>query len=79
MTGGEQGDDFVTQLFVGHTTSISLGIVCRNQHGKQIASISRVAVQRSDFRKTLANGDADALITSLNRKIIDLSDGTLSS
>jgi phospholipid transport system substrate-binding protein len=42
-------------------------------------SISRVAVQRSDFRKILANGDTDALIASLRRKIADLSDGSLSS
>ena len=42
-------------------------------------SISRVAVQRSDFRKILTGGDADALITSLRRKIIDLSNGALSS
>jgi phospholipid transport system substrate-binding protein len=42
-------------------------------------SISRVAVQRSDFRKILAGGDADALIASLKRKIADLSDGALSS
>jgi phospholipid transport system substrate-binding protein len=42
-------------------------------------SISRVAVQRSDFRKILVNGDTDALIASLRRKIADLSDGALSS
>jgi phospholipid transport system substrate-binding protein len=42
-------------------------------------SISRVAVQRSDFRKTLATGETDALIASLNRKITDLSDGALRS
>jgi phospholipid transport system substrate-binding protein len=42
-------------------------------------SISRVAVQRSDFRKILANGDTDALIASLRRKIADLSDGALNS
>ena len=42
-------------------------------------SISRVAVQRSDFRKILAGGDAGALIASLNRKVADLSDGALSS
>nr|WP_294550481.1 ABC transporter substrate-binding protein [uncultured Rhodopila sp.] len=42
-------------------------------------SISRVAVQRSDFRKILAGGDADALIASLHRKIADLSEGALSS
>jgi len=42
-------------------------------------SISRVAVQRSDFRTILANGDAPALIASLRRKIADLSEGALSS
>jgi phospholipid transport system substrate-binding protein len=42
-------------------------------------SISRVAVQRSDFRKLLGNGDADNLINSLKRKISDLSDGALNS
>jgi phospholipid transport system substrate-binding protein len=42
-------------------------------------SISRVAVQRSDFRKILANGDAQGLIDSLRRKITDLSEGALSS
>ena len=42
-------------------------------------SISRVAVQRSDFRKTLARGDADGLIESLRHKIADLSDGSLNS
>ncbi|HEY1414153.1 MAG TPA: ABC transporter substrate-binding protein [Rhodopila sp.] len=42
-------------------------------------SISRVAVQRSDFRKILESGDTDALISSLQRKIADLSDGALSS
>lgn len=42
-------------------------------------SISRVAVQRSDFRKILASGDADALIASLRHKIADLSDGSLNS
>ena len=42
-------------------------------------TISRVAVQRSDFRKILASGDIDALIASLSRKIADLSDGALSS
>ena len=42
-------------------------------------SISRVAVQRSDFRKLLGNGDPDNLINSLKKKISDLSDGALSS
>lgn len=41
-------------------------------------SISRVAVQRSDFRKLLTKGDGE-LIASLNRKIADLSNGALST
>jgi phospholipid transport system substrate-binding protein len=39
-------------------------------------SISRVAVQRSDFRRILSNG-GDALLESLQRKTSDLSDGAL--
>ena len=39
-------------------------------------SISRVAVQRSDFRRILSNG-GDALLASLQRKTFDLSDGRL--
>lgn len=40
-------------------------------------SISRVAVQRSDFRSLLSSGVAGPLIQSLQRKIADLSGGTL--
>lgn len=40
-------------------------------------SISRVAVQRSDFRSLLGAGDAAPLIQSLQRKLADLSGGTL--
>ena len=40
-------------------------------------SISRVAVQRSDFRSLLGSGDAGPLIQSLQRKVADLSGGTL--
>jgi phospholipid transport system substrate-binding protein len=39
-------------------------------------SISRVAVQRSDFRRILSNG-GDALLASLQRKASDLSGGAL--
>jgi phospholipid transport system substrate-binding protein len=35
-------------------------------------SISRVAVQRSDFRHILASGGSDALVTSLQKKTSDL-------
>jgi phospholipid transport system substrate-binding protein len=40
-------------------------------------SISRVAVQRSDFRHVLSNGGGDALLASLQRKTADLSGGAL--
>jgi phospholipid transport system substrate-binding protein len=38
-------------------------------------SISRVAVQRSDFRHLLSSGGGNALVTSLQRKTADLSGG----
>ncbi len=38
-------------------------------------SISQVAVQRSDFRRLLAEGGVAALLASLNRKAADLSSG----
>ncbi|HEY4043060.1 MAG TPA: ABC transporter substrate-binding protein [Rhodopila sp.] len=40
-------------------------------------SISRVAVQRSDFRHLLSNGGGEALLASLQRKAADLSGGAL--
>jgi phospholipid transport system substrate-binding protein len=40
-------------------------------------SISRVAVQRSDFRHILSSGGCAALLESLQRKTADLSGGTL--
>ena len=40
-------------------------------------SISRVAVQRSDFRRILSNGGGNALLASLQRKTSDLSGGAL--
>jgi phospholipid transport system substrate-binding protein len=42
-------------------------------------TISRVAVQRSDFRGLVVAGDASALIASLQQKIADLSGGSLNS
>ena len=41
-------------------------------------SISRVAVQRSDFRSVVESGGADALIQSLDRKVAAFSDGQAS-
>jgi phospholipid transport system substrate-binding protein len=40
-------------------------------------TISRVAVQRSDFRHILSTGGGDALLASLERKTSDLSGGAL--
>jgi phospholipid transport system substrate-binding protein len=40
-------------------------------------SISRVAVQRSDFRHILSNGGGDALLASFQRKTANLSGGAL--
>ena len=40
-------------------------------------SISRVAVQRSDFQSLLASGDGEALIATLRRKVQTLSGGEL--
>ncbi len=42
-------------------------------------TISRVAVQRSDFRGVLAHGGAPALIASLQRKVVDLAGSSLES
>lgn len=42
-------------------------------------SISRVAVQRSDFRSLIAAGDASRLIENLQRKVAELSGGELPS
>lgn len=75
-----------TEIVTRAGKHLRLDYVMRDENGSWRAvdvllqgSISRVAVQRSDFRKILANGDTDALIASLRRKIADLSDGTLSS
>jgi phospholipid transport system substrate-binding protein len=42
-------------------------------------TISRVAVQRSDFRGVLAHGGAPALIASLQRKVLDLAGSSMES
>jgi phospholipid transport system substrate-binding protein len=75
-----------TEIVTGSGEHLRLDYVMRGNNGTWHAvdillegSISRVAVQRSDFRKILARGDADALIASLQRKIADLSGGALSS
>ena len=40
-------------------------------------SISRVAVQRSDFRALLGSGDPAPLIDNLRRKVAELSGGAM--
>ena len=40
-------------------------------------TISRVAVQRSDFRSVIEDGGPNALIASLGRKVTSLSDGQM--
>ena len=40
-------------------------------------TISRAAVQRSDFGSYLATGDAEQLIVTLKRKVFTLSEGTI--
>ncbi len=42
-------------------------------------TISRVAVQRSDFRALLSHGSAEALIASLRRKVKNLSGGAIAA
>ena len=42
-------------------------------------TISRVAVQRSDFRGVMAQGGAPALIASLERKVVDMAGSALES
>jgi phospholipid transport system substrate-binding protein len=75
-----------TEIVSGSGDHVRMDYVMRAGNGTWRAvdvllegSISRVAVQRSDFRKILASGDADALIASLRRKVVDLSDGALNS
>lgn len=84
----ESGPDRIvgTEIVTGGGQRFRLDYVMHDDNGAWRAvdvlldgSISRVAVQRSDFRKILAGGDPDALITSLKRKIADLSDGALNS
>jgi phospholipid transport system substrate-binding protein len=73
-----------TKIVSASGESHDLDYVMRNVGGSWKAvdvladgSISRVAVQRSDFRRLVARGGAQALIESLNQKTNDLSGGTL--
>jgi phospholipid transport system substrate-binding protein len=75
-----------TRMVAGDGTAIRLDYVMRQEDGAWKAvdvlmdgSISRVAVQRSDFRGLLGQGGAADLIASLQRKVADLSGGALDS
>jgi phospholipid transport system substrate-binding protein len=77
------GDQVVqTQIVSSSGESHQLDYVMRQEAGgaKVVdvladGSISRVAVQRSDFRRLVGRGGAQALIASLDQKTADLSGG----
>ncbi len=71
-----------TRIVSGGTEAAKLDYVVHpTATGYQIAdvlldgSISRVAVQRSDFRSVVANGDATPLISMLRRKVASFAAG----
>jgi len=73
-----------TRLIANNGEPIRIDYVMRNGTGGWRivdvlldGSISRVAVQRSDFRSLLASGDPNPLIDSLRRKVTDLSHGAI--
>lgn len=73
-----------TQLIQSNGKPVRLDYLMRQgDQGWQVVdvlmdgTISKVAVQRSDFRSLLTNGGAPALIASLERKAADLSGGAL--
>ena len=75
-----------TRMVAGNGETIRLDYVMHAEDGGWKAidvlmdgSISRVAVQRSDFRGVLGQGGAADLIASLQRKVADLSGGSLDS
>jgi phospholipid transport system substrate-binding protein len=73
-----------TSIVPAHGSAIKLDYVMRNGASGWRAvdvladgSISRVAVQRSDFRYLLKNGGVPALVTGLQTKVASLSGGML--
>jgi phospholipid transport system substrate-binding protein len=82
------GDDLIVEskLVPGNGDPVRIDYVVHSgPAGPQIVdvllngSISRVAVQRSDFRALLASGSATPLIASLRQKVTDLSGGAMRS
>ncbi len=81
------GEDQVieTRIVPGHGDPVRIDYVMRREstgwHAVDVllnGSISQVAVQRSDFRALLSAGDASRLIDSLQKKVADMSGGSLS-
>jgi phospholipid transport system substrate-binding protein len=75
-----------TRMIAGNGKAVRVDYVMHEEGGDWKAtdvlldgSISRVAVQRSDFRSLLGQGGAADLIASLQRKVADLSGGALDS
>jgi len=87
QTRGVGADQVVeTRMIAGNGNAVRLDYVMHDEGGDWKAtdvlldgSISRVAVQRSDFRGLLRQGGATDLIASLQRKVADLSGGALDS
>jgi phospholipid transport system substrate-binding protein len=85
QTRASGGDEIVqSRLMASNGEPIRIDYVMRGgSDGWRIVdvlldgSISRVAVQRSDFRSLLASGDPNPLINSLRRKVADLSGGAI--
>lgn len=79
------GDQVVTTRIVttsGSATILSYVMRATSNGWKAVdvladGSISRVAVQRSDFRGVLTRGGGTALVARLQRKVADLSGGAL--
>jgi phospholipid transport system substrate-binding protein len=77
------GSDVIvqSQLIPGGGEAIRIDYVTRAGRIVDVlldGSISRVAVQRSDFRSLLASGDPSPLIASLRQKVTELSGGAIS-
>jgi phospholipid transport system substrate-binding protein len=79
-------EQVVTTQIIGRSSTNRIDYVMRSAGGGWRAvdvlldgSISRVAVQRSDFRRLLSGGSADPLIRSLQSKVQQLSGGTVTS
>jgi phospholipid transport system substrate-binding protein len=73
-----------TKLIGSDGTSTRIDYVMRNKGGEWKivdvlldGTISRVAVQRSDFRSEISSGGGQGLLTSLKRKVAQLSGGAM--